>query len=104
MGEECKTCNEPCVEELGICTGLPKVDNNETSSANNETATDKNDTTPIVLPPNEAIGITNTCNDFDLEAIETWYDVYNLTFVKSIQDAWTGDAKLLAVIIVLFSG
>ena len=104
MGEECKTCNQPCVEELGICTGLPRVDNNETSPANNETVTDKNDTATIVLPPNEAIEITNKCNDFDLEAIETWYDVYNLTFVKSIQDAWTGDAKLLAVIIVLFSG
>ena len=30
--------------------------------------------------------------------------MYNVTFVKSIDDAWKGDAKLLAVIVVLFSG
>lgn len=76
---------------------MPKVDSNETVPPNNETGKD------TTLPPNEAI-TENTCNEFDLDAIDKWYTVYNLTFIKSIQDAWTGDAKLLAVIIVLFSG
>lgn len=47
---------------------------------------------------------TSSCNEFDVAAIETWYTVYELTFIHSVKDAWIGDAKLLAVIIVLFSG
>ncbi|KAL7541037.1 hypothetical protein ACHAXR_011534 [Thalassiosira sp. AJA248-18] len=77
-GAECQECNKPCVEELGVCTGLPKLLSGTV--------------------------ITTTCNAFDLEAIDEWYTVYNLTFAKSINDAWNGDAKLLAVIIVVFSG
>ena len=45
-----------------------------------------------------------SCNNFDVQAVEKWYTVYELTFIHSIKDAWVGDAKLLAVIIVLFSG
>ena len=44
------------------------------------------------------------CNSFELNDIDEWYVVYNVTFVKSIDDAWNGDAELLAVIVVLFSG
>jgi len=96
LGPECAECNTPCIQDFGVCTGLPIADeNNGTSPTNNETDADA---TP--LPPNAA----NACNDFDLDAIETWYDVYDLTFGKSINDAWNGDAKLLAAIIVLFSG
>ena len=96
LGAECQQCNTPCIEELRMCTGLPEVDNSGTLSPKNET--DKN----IILLPNKATG--NNCNAFELQEIDEWYNVYDLTFVKSIQDAWNGDAKLLAVIIVLFSG
>ena len=106
LGDECKKCNIPCVEELGVCTGLPKV-NTDTDVPPTINETTKVDTV-IPLPlstTNDAIKTNeNACNDFDLESIDTWYDVYHLTFYKSIQDAWNGDAKLLAVIIVLFSG
>ena len=106
LGDECKKCNIPCVEELGVCTGLPKV-NTDTDVPLTINETTKEDTV-IPLPTsttNDAIKTNeNACNDFDLESIDTWYDVYHLTFYKSIQDAWNGDAKLLAVIIVLFSG
>jgi len=94
---ECQQCNIPCFEELTICTGLVEKDANETIS------TQLNNNTDPSLPTNQSTG-ENTCNNFDLEAINQWYTVYNLTFVRSIQDAWSGDAKLLAVIIVLFSG
>jgi len=47
---------------------------------------------------------TSSCNEFDVAAVEKWYTVYELTFIHSVKDAWIGDAKLLAVIIVLFSG
>lgn len=60
----------------------------------------KNEKDSTVINP--AIG--NVCNDYDLEAVEEWYTVYDLTFIRSIKDAWTGDAKLLAFIIVIFSG
>ena len=106
LGDECKKCNIPCVEELGVCTGLPKV-NTDTNVPPTINETTKEDTViPLPLPTtNDAIKTNeNSCNDFDLESIDTWYDVYHLTFYKSIQDAWNGDAKLLAVIIVLFSG
>lgn len=114
LGDECRECNKPCVEALNVCTGLPQVvtDDNEsdvtTPTSNNETITiDDKEDTPIIVPqpPNQAIGTNeDACNDFYLEAIDTWYTVYELTFVESIRDAWEGDAKLLAVIIVLFSG
>mmetsp|Transcript_12017 Transcript_12017/g.22331 ORF Transcript_12017/g.22331 Transcript_12017/m.22331 type:complete len:581 (+) Transcript_12017:147-1889(+) len=93
LGAECQQCNTPCIEELRMCTGLPEVDTNGTLSPKNETE---------ILLPNKATG--NNCNAFELQEIDEWYNVYDLTFVKSIQDAWNGDAKLLAVIIVLFSG
>ena len=87
-------CNTPCIEELRVCTGLPEI----VLPPKNET--DKNIT--LLPTPNKATG--NNCNAFELQEIDEWYNVYDLTFVKSIQDAWNGDAKLLAVIIVLFSG
>mmetsp|Transcript_21012 Transcript_21012/g.50674 ORF Transcript_21012/g.50674 Transcript_21012/m.50674 type:complete len:681 (+) Transcript_21012:41-2083(+) len=116
LGEECNQCNVPCIEELRSCTGLPEAmveDNIEDAAAvageegtfpstNNET--DKENTTTLSPLPNKAITTAGACNDYDLEAITTWYNVYNLTFVDSVNDAWDGDAKLLAVIVVLFSG
>lgn len=89
FGVECQECNIPCVEQLNVCTGLPGTN-----------ATDTNAT----LPPAIAAGTIDGCNSYALESIDEWYSAYNLTFVKSVNDAWNGDAKLLAVIVVLFSG
>ena len=80
-----------------LCTGLPEANGNETvlpSGRGTDNATS--------LTPDYAAG--NGRHSFDLEAIDEWYTVYDLTFVRSIDDAWNGDAKLLAVIIVVFSG
>ena len=98
LSAECKECSSPCADELRLCTGFPDL--NAALPTNNETEIE----TATPLPPNEAITTDNACNEYDLEAIDTWYNVYNLTFVDSVNDAWNGDAKLLAVIVVLFSG
>jgi hypothetical protein len=93
LGSACQQCNIPCIAEFDICSGLPEVENttNETNSAG------------AAAVPVDASTI-EYCNAYDLEAIDTWYVAYDLSFVKSIHDAWTGGAKLLAVIVVVFSG
>ncbi|KAL7544644.1 hypothetical protein ACHAWF_008018 [Thalassiosira exigua] len=97
LGEECRNCNKPCIVELDLCTGLPDVNANDNQFQINDTDTDAG-------APVGATTEGNSCNQFDLGAIDKWYTAYNLTFVRSVRDAWTGDAKLLAVIIVIFSG
>mmetsp|Transcript_43887 Transcript_43887/g.78764 ORF Transcript_43887/g.78764 Transcript_43887/m.78764 type:complete len:574 (-) Transcript_43887:175-1896(-) len=90
---ECLECLVPCVEQFNACSDLPEV-------FENVTIHESDNATMLLL--NEATG--NSCNNFDLEAIETWYNVYNLTFVGSVQDSWDNGAKMLACVIVLFSG
>jgi hypothetical protein len=90
-GLECERCTLPCVSELATCTGLPGINSTYGNDTSSETV------------PNEAV-VVEYCSDFDLEVIDTWYEVYAIRFIQSVKDAWNGDAKLLAVIIVLFSG
>lgn len=101
---ECQECNVPCVVEFNLCSGLPEVEAVE-SEAETEGSVENTTTT---LPSSSSSTMTqeniDTCNRFDLSKIDQWYTAYELTFVRSIKDAWTGDAKLLAIIIVLFSG
>jgi hypothetical protein len=94
-GPECRQCSAPCAIEFATCTGLPGV--------TNLTVDDDGDGDDASQVPNEGV-IVEYCNDFDLESIDAWYGVYGIRFIQSIKDAWNGDAKLLAVIIVLFSG
>ncbi|KAL3802371.1 hypothetical protein HJC23_007196 [Cyclotella cryptica] len=95
LGSECQQCNIPCIAEFNICSGLPEVENSTLSQGRNETDA------KLSL---ESASNLEQCNTYDLGAINTWYIAYNLSFVKSIHDAWTGGAKLLAVIVVVFSG
>mmetsp|Transcript_35984 Transcript_35984/g.61382 ORF Transcript_35984/g.61382 Transcript_35984/m.61382 type:complete len:556 (-) Transcript_35984:93-1760(-) len=83
---ECFDCLDPCIDAFYGCSSLPKVENVSIISGTS----------------NKATG--NVCNNFDLDAIEDWYNVYNLTFVGSVQDSWNNGAKMLSVIIVFFSG
>ncbi len=106
FGEECRECNLPCVEELNLCSGLPEVEEAEAEAE----AEGSVENTTTALPTSVATTSTitqeniDTCNRYDLSKINTWYTAYELTFIRSIHDAWTGQAKLLAIIIVLFSG
>jgi hypothetical protein len=44
------------------------------------------------------------CIVIDLDSIDEWYVVYKLTFASSIRKAWFGDAKGLAILVIIFSG
>jgi len=94
---ECVECNVPCGEEFNTCSGLPNLAPVEDEDPSIEDG-DGGD-----IASNPAV-VVEQCNSFDLDAVNTWYNVYNVTFVKSIDDAWNGEARLLAVIIVVFSG
>ena len=121
---ECQECNMPCVEEFHLCSGLPKgvvvVDEvvaeesiagnntNEESSVGDTNAAALSPSSSSITPPTSSSitqqNVEDTCNRYDLSAINEWYTAYELTFVRSIKDAWNGDAQVLAIIIVLFSG
>ena len=130
---ECTECNVPCVQEFMICAGFLSdeeydglndsggsagggVGNNESENGgvveggdeNNVTEGINDPTTPTLSSSTSSIinqnSGENTCNRYDLNTINKWYTAYELTFIRSIQDAWNGDAQLLAIIIVLFSG
>jgi hypothetical protein len=76
-------------------------ENNVTEGINDPTSPTSSTTSSIMMNNNNG---ENTCNRYDLNTINKWYTAYELTFIRSIQDAWNGDAQLLAIIIVLFSG
>lgn len=101
---ECQECNVPCVDEFNLCSGLPEVEESEAEAEGSV----ENATNTTLTPPFSTSTITqeniDTCNRYNLSQINQWYTAYELTFVRSIKDAWTGEAKLLAIIIVLFSG
>lgn len=86
---ECLDCLVPCFEEFDVCSGLPQV---------GSTVTRRNSVTTSSATSGDS------CNSFDLDAIESWHLVYNMTFVKGVRDTWNNDAKLLATLIVFFSG
>jgi hypothetical protein len=99
---ECQECNAPCVDEFNLCSGLPTVEENGGGTEGDGNAT----TTLPPSSPSSTITQNNqdTCNRYDLSEINEWYTAYELTFVRSIKDAWNGDAQLLAIIVILFSG
>jgi hypothetical protein len=87
LGSECQECNAECIAQMKVCSGLPEV-------------AVANGTRNLQSTGNSS----SFCNEYNLDEINTWYTVYDLTFVGSIKDAWYGDAKLLAVIVIIFSG
>ncbi len=129
---ECTECNVPCVQEFMTCAGFLSdeeydglnggsaggVDNEsengdegvvEGGDENGNNVTEGINPTPSTSSTTSSImnnnnNGENTCNRYDLNTINKWYTAYELTFIRSIKDAWNGDAQLLAIIIVLFSG
>jgi hypothetical protein len=88
-------CIEPCVDVLATCAGLSGMDG-ATSTAGTKTPSSGSTT--------DSEFVIQVCNNYDLTAIDEWYTVYTVRFIQSIIDAWDGEARLLAVIIVCFSG
>ena len=103
----CLDCLRPCIDEFHVCTGLPakefEVENQAVVTAGQGTAMTSAAAGASSLDGN-ANAAANQCNNYDSSEVETWYTVYNLTYGKSIADAWKGGAKFLAIVIVLFSG
>ncbi|CAJ1952002.1 unnamed protein product [Cylindrotheca closterium] len=107
LGQECQDCNADCIAQMFVCSGLPQETNGTTTTAD-ATATATANTLGVRRFLNDNTTTTNddddVCNDWDLNNVPIWYRVYDLTFVGSVNDAWNGDAQLLAVIVVFFSG
>ena len=109
--DACFECLSPCRDEFYLCSGL---DQNVTYSSSNEeedgagvanttaaTATDD----PLAQTTNTAAATPpNTCPQYNPGTVSEWYNVYNINYGQSIQDAWNGGAEFLAIIILLFSG
>jgi hypothetical protein len=104
----CIECLMPCIADFHTCTGFPAeefaVEN--TTTVDGRVAVGAKASSTLDVNTNAAASTTNSnqCNNYDPNDVESWYTVYNLTYGKSIADAWKGGAKFLAVIIVLFSG
>ena len=111
-GDDCRICNIPCQEQFVTCSGLPgsaAVDSSNAESSDaaadmvqDPTAQSRGNANSNNMPAFEEL--PQQCNAFDYETVDQWYVAYPLSFVESIEDAWNGDAKGLAVVIVLFSG
>ena len=86
FSEACRICNKPCTDQMDICMGFP--------------STDTTDQTRLRVL--QEVG--DECIDIDLDSIDEWYVVYQLTFANSIRKAWFGDAKGLAILVIIFSG
>ena len=104
-GDACRICNIPCQEQFVTCSGLPGSAVANTPNANVEqdptmqtNGADSSNNMPAFKD------LPQQCNVFDYEAVDRWYVAYPLSFVESIEDAWNGDAKGLAIVIVIFSG
>lgn len=108
VNEECQTCTKSCNEVFLSCSGFTFVDNATASNntTNGMNFTDNSITTSIInaSSTNEEICAAQQANVSYTEDVDEFYIVYELKFFSAVQRAWTSNAKLLALIVVLFSG
>eukprot|EP00594_Rhizosolenia_setigera_P006029 CAMPEP_0178949476 /NCGR_PEP_ID=MMETSP0789-20121207/6072_1 /TAXON_ID=3005 /ORGANISM="Rhizosolenia setigera, Strain CCMP 1694" /LENGTH=419 /DNA_ID=CAMNT_0020630003 /DNA_START=182 /DNA_END=1438 /DNA_ORIENTATION=+ len=113
FSDRCAECNIPCTDELAICLGFPEITEEMGEAVTNETfslnETETGNSTLVAESPNtmtyEVIeNAPNSCADIDTDIIDEFYEVYVVLFWDSVKTAWENDAKILAVIIIIFSG
>lgn len=113
FSDRCAECNVPCTDELAICLGFPEITEEMGEATTNETfslnETETGNSTLVAESPNtmtyEVIeNPPNSCADIDTDNIDEFYEVYVVLFWDSVKTAWENDAKILAVIIIIFSG
>lgn len=95
QSSECQSCNRPCQAVFQNCTGLETntVTGAVTRHRRSHRMLVQQDTCQIILnEPTEEMEAT------------IYYEVYQIKFLNALQDAWNGDAKLLAFLVVIFSG
>jgi len=102
--EECSICTEPCNALFDECSGLPRP---EVTFVEDPAAT--LGPTPDSMPSNIADETSEEICERQKEGVDAanvkeYYVVYELMFFQAVKTAWTSDARLLAVIVVLFSG
>lgn len=109
VGSECSDCLMPCADDFYDCSGLPEREFEVTSTTTTADATaaaqeGASSSAAAVVNAEVATTASDQCNNYDPNAVKNWYKVYNLTYGKSIVDAWNGGAKFLAVAVIIFSG
>ena len=109
VNDECQTCTKACNEVFLSCSGLTFVEDGNTTSNGTTNQMNENDTentneTITSLSTNEEICAAQQVNVSYSEDVNELYIVYELKFFSAVQRAWTSNAKLLALIVVLFSG
>jgi len=97
---ECEECSRPCNDVFYECSGLREPLRTGTSNTSSSLEDDR----PSL------VGLSNkeVCNaqqeGVDLKSTTQFFDSYEVLFFESIRVSWNNDARLVAVIIVLFSG
>ena len=110
VNEECQTCTKSCNDVFLSCSGFTFVNDVSTTMSSNETDTTADSTTRTdstitsASRTNQEICAAQQVNVSYTEDVDEFYIVYELKFFSAVQRAWTSNAKLLALIVVLFSG
>ena len=118
---DCWACATPCFEQFAECSGLPFETVREPWLLENVTAEyladqgtpledvgmEEEEQAPTLSTSSSSSALTNTCDlqkeGVDFNEVETYHEVYKVLFFQSMKTAWDNDARLLAVIVVLFS-
>lgn len=106
LSEECSTCTEPCNQIFDTCSGLerPAVTYPGEGEGNNDTTATSAPTAEALAQETNAETCARQQEGVDAELVDEYYIAYELQFFSAIKTAWNSDAKLLAVIVVIFSG
>ena len=106
LSEECSICTEPCNQVFDTCSGLerPAVTYPGQDEGNNGTMAPSAPTTESLVQESNEKTCARQQEGVDAENVDEFYIVYELQFFKAIKTAWNSDARLLAVIVVVFSG
>lgn len=96
--DECIRCTLPCNSNFQMCSGLAIP-----ASTTNETAIPgkKEDSR---LEESESEVCARQTEGVDIETIDEYFVAYKLLFFPAVETAWNSNARLLAVLVVFFSG
>ena len=97
--EECITCTIPCNDNFQRCSGLSISPAAATNATTSSTATEEDQ-----LEETETETCARQTEGVDVEAVDEFFIVYKLEFFPAVETAWNSSAKLLAILVVLFSG
>lgn len=112
FSEACWNCTVSCNEEFAECSGLPIDIITPPWLLGNTTVDDdqpiENQTeAPNPLSSEIDLASGNTCaiqkEGVNFTSVDKYFEVYEVLFFDSMKTAWENDARLLAVIVIIFS-